>query len=246
MNKIIVDSFEKYVEASSRLTQPHDLFELFIKTMKQFGYDQILFGLATDHKEISMKAGIGIMQNYPASWMKHYHANSLERIDPIVTFGSHQDQAFVWNEISKHVRLQRKQIRFLHESDEAGLHNGLTVPLHGDFGEIAGVSLTTTEKHDACRFNPDLLTAYCNHFYLTYRKLHTKRKLNPKNLVLTRLERDVLQYLGLGLTENQIADKLRVSKHTVNKYLRILYSKLETNNRTVAVVKAISMGLISY
>jgi DNA-binding CsgD family transcriptional regulator len=245
MPKQLVHNFEQYVHEAGKLSSPEELFNFFAMTMKSFGYDQILLGFATDHKEIGVKAGIGIMENYPSDWMKYYHANALEKIDPIVSFGVHQFTAFEWNDINNHVHLRRKQIKFLNESDEAGLHNGLTVPLRGRFNEIAGVSLATTEKKDACYFNTDVLTAYCNHFYITYKRLHTKKLLNPTNILLTNLEREILIYAALGKTEDEIGEKLNISKHTVNKYFRVLYGKLEVNNRVLAVVKALSIGLIS-
>jgi DNA-binding CsgD family transcriptional regulator len=245
MAKIAVQSFEEYVHKAGHVSTPDQLFDLFVETMRQFGYDQVLLGFATDHKEIGIKAGIGIIENCPDGWMKHYHENSLEKIDPIISFGVHQSGGFEWNKIGKVVRLKRNQINFLNQSDEAGLHNGLTVPLRGRFNEIAGVSLSTKEKKDACQFSRDILTAHCNHFYISYKRLHTKQDLNPKNIVLTPLERDILIYAALGHTDDEIGDKLKISRHTVNKYFRLLYSKFDANNRILAVVKALSIGLIS-
>jgi DNA-binding NarL/FixJ family response regulator len=49
---------------------------------------------------------------------------------------------------------------------------------------------------------------------------------------------------GLSDREKEIADKLTLSIHTVDTYLRRIYEKLEVNTRTGAVAKALKEGLV--
>ena len=57
-------------------------------------------------------------------------------------------------------------------------------------------------------------------------------------LQLSKREVEVLACLALGWTDQQIADKLFVSKATVKTHLRRIYSKLLVNNRSGAVAIA--------
>jgi len=242
---MVTHSFEDYLQEANGANTPRALFDVFIKTMSAYGYDKILFGLATDHNDIGIKAGIGIIQNYPNDWMKYYHEHSFHKIDPIITYGVHQIEAFAWSDISKRVKLRKAQLQCLDLSAEAGLYNGLTVPLKGNSNQIAGLSLASSEKKDACYFHADLLTAYCNHFYVAYKRLHQRNGIQQRNVILTAREKEVLTWAAVGKDNNDIGYALNISKHTVNMIFRTIYRKLEANNRTLAVVKAITAGLIA-
>lgn len=54
---------------------------------------------------------------------------------------------------------------------------------------------------------------------------------------LTAREREVFDLLAEGLTDKQIARRLSVSVHTVNKHVRAVLGKLDARNRAHAVAK---------
>src|SRR5712671_3666426 len=55
---------------------------------------------------------------------------------------------------------------------------------------------------------------------------------------LSRRELDVLNYIQLGLTNRQIAQKLFVSTNTINKHVQQVLRKLEVSNRVQAAIYA--------
>ena len=71
-------------------------------------------------------------------------------------------------------------------------------------------------------------------------------KLAPKqsDYGLSEREKEILQLMTTGLIKKEIADKLTLSIHTVDTYLRRIYEKLEVNTRTGAVAKALKEGLV--
>ena len=61
---------------------------------------------------------------------------------------------------------------------------------------------------------------------------------------LSEREIEVLQLIANGLTNQAIADQLYLSLHTVKVHARNIYSKLDVSNRTQAVAKARSTGIL--
>lgn len=56
---------------------------------------------------------------------------------------------------------------------------------------------------------------------------------------LTPREKSILELMVQGLIKKQIADRLQLSYHTVDGYLRTIYRKLHVNNAPGAVARAI-------
>lgn len=65
------------------------------------------------------------------------------------------------------------------------------------------------------------------------------------DLGLTRRETDILWGIAKGMTYNEIADGLGISRNTVPNYIKSIYRKLEVNSRGEAVFEAISRKLIN-
>jgi DNA-binding NarL/FixJ family response regulator len=61
---------------------------------------------------------------------------------------------------------------------------------------------------------------------------------------LTEREMNVLFYLTQGLINEEIAEKLHISVHTVKAHLEAIYDKLAVSNRVQAAIKAVILGLI--
>ena len=67
----------------------------------------------------------------------------------------------------------------------------------------------------------------------------------PSGPRLTDREHEVLDLIGSGATNREIAEQLFLSPHTVKEHTSSLYRKLSVRNRAEAVQKAQRLGLIS-
>jgi DNA-binding NarL/FixJ family response regulator len=78
------------------------------------------------------------------------------------------------------------------------------------------------------------------------RVLEMFSKFAPKqnDYGLSDREKEILQLMTTGLIKKEIADRLALSVHTVDTYLRRIYEKLAVNTRTGAVAKALKEGLV--
>ena len=67
----------------------------------------------------------------------------------------------------------------------------------------------------------------------------------PRPSVLSRRECEVLQLVAEGASPAELAERLFISRTTVKNHLASIYEKLGCHDRAQALVKALSMGLIS-
>lgn len=66
----------------------------------------------------------------------------------------------------------------------------------------------------------------------------------PRQKLLTAREQDVLDMMASGCSQQEIASRLHLSKHTVGNHLRSIYRKLHVNSALEAVAKAYQEGWV--
>jgi DNA-binding NarL/FixJ family response regulator len=67
---------------------------------------------------------------------------------------------------------------------------------------------------------------------------------SPGDGVITKREEEVLQLIAEGLSTPEVAAQLYISVKTVKNHLASIYAKLDSRDRTQAVVRAVRMGII--
>jgi DNA-binding NarL/FixJ family response regulator len=66
-----------------------------------------------------------------------------------------------------------------------------------------------------------------------------------ENAVLSAREKEVLELITKGFTADEIARLMQVSQHTVQTYVRRIYSKLNVNSRAEAIYEARHQGILA-
>jgi len=62
--------------------------------------------------------------------------------------------------------------------------------------------------------------------------------------IISKREEEVLQLIAEGLSTTEVATRLYISVKTVKNHLASVYQKLDSRDRTQAVVRAVRMGII--
>jgi DNA-binding NarL/FixJ family response regulator len=62
--------------------------------------------------------------------------------------------------------------------------------------------------------------------------------------IISKREEEVLQLIADGLSTSEVAAKLYISIKTVKNHLASIYQKLDTRDRTQAVLQAVRMGIV--
>lgn len=228
-------------------TSVEELFSAYEKALQSVGYDRVLIALLTDHPQLGLSATHGVLKNYPDDWVTHYLAQGYAQIDPVRRLAARQTLPFRWQSILDNVHLGHQQKLMFAEAEEAHLYQGLGIPLCGLDTAKAGIGLARSTRCAPLDAKTLLnIQALSMQFYACYWGFYATNivSMSVPASPLSIRERDILQWLALGFTKTEIADKLFISCHTVDYHVRQILHKLQARNITAAVYFALSRGLL--
>lgn len=239
--------FEDFLHTSVNAKSPEELFDCLTKTVGELGFDKVIFSITHDWDLPTEKRKLGIFHNYPSEWHKYYQEQRYDLIDPVLKCAATYSRAFTWQELQERLDLSSKQHRFFRESEDAKLYSGIGVPMRGSRGQLSGIALASSEQKDGSYQNMDLITAYCNQFYTSYKRffISQEKQERDKLVILTRKESEILHWIAASKTDEEIGQILNISKNTVDTHVRHIFQKMDVNNRVSAVVKGIILGLVT-
>jgi DNA-binding CsgD family transcriptional regulator len=242
-------SIESFIEETNRANSAQEVSGIFGNALKQFGYDRFCYSLITPHPSLGLDAGHGIARNYPEDWMAHYEANGYVKKDPVPAYGFTTSEPFAWDDVVQNRKLKPEQLKVMNEAKEAKLLDGLAYPIYGRSGELAGVGMASSVGGT----RPDKILlrkihALVQQFHVVYTDFVGQRRPasagTDETIHLTGREQEILLWASEGKSDFAIADILKVSRSTVRFHMNNIFKKLDANERTLATVKAIRLGLI--
>jgi len=240
----------KFILASNEAKSVEELYQLLEEVLGDAcGYDRVIFSLMSDHASLGLKAGHGIMRNYPDDWMKYYAEKGYEHLDPVRRFGFRHVGPFIWDSLPLVMDLTPQQSVCMNECREAGFHNGAAVCLRGLTGELGGIGVASSagnkpESEKDTRYRLGLFNAISQQFYVVFCGLHEKKSALERQVVLTGREIEVMRQMALAHKDDAIAFNLNLSRHGVDFHIRNILKKLNAPNRMFAVMKAVNSGLL--
>lgn len=214
------------------------LVETFRQAALQIGYQHHAI---VELSGASHPASIDVVSlHYPSEWVEHYTRNDYFAIDPVHRAAFRYSTPFSWNDVAT-ANLRERHL--LMEAEDAGLDNGISIPLHQPLGRVLLVSLSgTAPTHDA---DAKWRNAYLlgMQFNLQFQSMRTCRPI-PPSVHLTDREQMCLTWVARGKSSWVIVNMLDISKYTVDFHIENAMEKLNTRSRTFAAVKATRQGLI--
>ena len=225
---------------------PEHAFELFCQAVAGLGYDRVALIPVTPAAQEALgltKLAPVISINVPDAWVRHYIAEEYQAFDPVLLQTPLQSGPLVWDDMLGE-RLSPKQRRILIESREAGLFNGVSIPLHGPRGETYVVSLAAERAMEPHPEHHSTLQLLAAQFLIAYSRVKRRQATGPDCPRITDRERECLTWTARGKSAWAIGKILGVSEHTVNFHLKQSMAKLGASNRMQAVVSALRLGLI--
>lgn len=139
-----------YLDDINHANTTDDAFVSLCQFANDNGYEHVCYTLLTDHKRLGLPKTFGFKTTYPDAWVKHYKDNDYIAHDPVVLKADTAYQPFFWDDLKRDATLSDFSLNILTEGEDAGLRDGIAVPLRGHDAELAGIGFarqkTTKEK----------------------------------------------------------------------------------------------------
>lgn len=182
-----------------------------------------------------------LLDAWPEEWSQRYFSRGYLYRDPAIQLVKSSVRPFRWCEIPSLGSVSSASQTIMDEAAEFGLCEGLTFSFSTLERCTVGFSLAgrRLDLDPVEERSLQLVTAFAFGCALGLRQPQ-----EGSAVVLSRRQTDVIQWAADGLTVDETADRLGISFHTTDTYLRIARRKLGVTSSIHAVAEAFRRGII--
>jgi LuxR family quorum sensing-dependent transcriptional regulator len=232
-----------FVQQLQQLTDYDDICRLITKELEWFGFTHVT--------HISMpgpgqSAGDSLIMNTrPQAYVDNYIEKNHVARDPVIAELRRTLNPYSWGDIRERRDLSKAERMILDEAREFDVQDGLTIPIVTLSGSMSifcpcGRDPNLTPRARAAL---EIIGVYSHH--ALKRALVQTQRSEAARAPLTPREREIMQWVASGKTDEEIADILSISTTTVTTHVENAKLKLDAFRRTYAVVQAIRFGEIT-
>jgi DNA-binding CsgD family transcriptional regulator len=195
----------------------------------------------------TMNPVTGAVQGYATyrqDWKRHYTEHKLHHVDPTIHRAALSISPVDWSRFDRDSRFNT----VFRSADDFGISpQGITVPIRGPYGDRGLLSVTArVTDTEWQKLRPTLMGD------LQMAAVHLHDAVMRSGLLLPPLarpllsgrEREVLQWVAAGKSQQDVGDILGISTRTVEVHLRSAREKLGALTTVQAVGRAIGLNII--
>ncbi|GFE79194.1 hypothetical protein GCM10011487_11940 [Steroidobacter agaridevorans] len=238
-----IDDAQSFVERARALPL-QELAAAFLVTIERLGFQH--FACLAHVDPLHPPPGAVVIHNYPHDWVAEYGERRLHQIDPVLIHAERTLLPFHWNSPEFLAQITTPQQEILAEAARRGLSRGYTIPIHlpwtpGALRASCSV-VPASESIDPSSYFALQLMAM--HLYdAACRKNEPPIERLQKSLSLR--ERQCLELVAEGKSDWAIGQILRISEHTVHRYIESAKRRLGVATRVQAIICALQGRQIS-
>lgn len=237
--------FSRFLDYSDGVSQPKQLFELLSGFALHFDCTWIAYGpLTADRKVLKpIRCPSEQILNYPDEWQERCLERGYDKIAPIIKESRMRAGLVRWREAYSNASTTAHERHIFDEAAMFGLRSGITVPLHGPYGSLAIMNFVRNCDLEFQNRTINYLQLAATHFHLRVTKIARSNSVDViPDLSLREIE--CVLWAARGKSSWEIGVILGLTENTVNFHMKKVLKKLDAATRTVAVIKAIRLGII--
>lgn len=225
------------------ITDPDEIRQLIEDELKHYGFDYVTCALVPGPGQDAM-AGV-MMNTRPASYVQHYVENDYTHVDPVVTELAHTLRPYSWSDVRRNRPLSKGQLGIMDEAREFKVRDGLIVPVVPYTGGVSIFSPCGERPELSARARAAVEIIGVAGLQALRRAIIESTRARDDYHPLTRREREVMHWVAVGKTDDEISIILGMHPKTVNTHVESAKRKLNATRRTLAIVEALRRGEIT-
>lgn len=243
VNEHIVADFITELQGATTVDGARDLFS---RTLQRLDIGHYAY-LGLRFRGSAPRSRPFFITTYPQPWVEHYDRSNYLQVDPVMLEAPSRNTPLHWGARDYRKGVTPRQKQFMNEAAEMGLRQGSAIPIHAAGGEFGIVSVTVdapTRQFGTLMRNHQHQLQLLSLYYHAHVAEHFICEESPAVSVTSR-ERECLLWSAQGKSSWEISETLRISEATVHFHMQNAMRKLNVYSRPHAIVKAVTMGLIS-
>lgn len=231
-----------FVDDIERMSDPRLLMDRFDRELNGYGYHAWM--IASLPNPGGRAGSLAMLNGWPQGWTDLYRRRNLIQSDPMVAHCFRSTAPFEWREAPYDPLANPKAKEVMDRAGDFRMREGFCVPVHTSDGSEAVVTMAGERVELAGQVRP-ALHVMALYAYGKAVDLCMPRRFPAAPGVLTKREREVLQWTAAGKTSWEISQILGVAESTITAHIKAAGAKLNTPNRVATVVVALRRGEIS-
>lgn len=219
----------------------HAMFKKIESAAWSLGFEHCAYGLRVPLPLTNPKTII--LNNYPAKWQDRYVSENYLKTDPTILHGRRTQTPLIWDDT-----VFVSACNLWEEAQSFGLRVGWA---QSSLDAIGVGGMLTLSRSCEVLTQSEIASQEIKLRWLTIishqrlSRIFISKLVEQSQPALTAREIEVLKWTADGKTSGEISDILAVSENTVNFHIKNAVGKLQTANKTAAVVRAAMLGLLS-
>ena len=236
----LVKSAFDFIDEIERMPDQRQVVDRFDLELKKYGFHAwLITGLPNPGGRID---SLMMLNGWPVGWSELYTKLDLVQNDPVVAHCFRSNVPFEWTDAPYDAETNPRAKDVMDRATDFRMNHGFCVPIHSSEGFQAVVTMAgdvvNLEGHAKRALHLMSLYAYG-------KALELGRACMPQPKILTKREREILQWTSAGKTAWEVSQILGISEQTVVTHLKAAAVKFDAPNRTATVVAALRRGEIS-
>jgi DNA-binding CsgD family transcriptional regulator len=226
-------SIDRFIETISDANSVGEVLSAFRRNLGEYGFTEFTYHLVSrGGRRLSAREGVRLA-TMPDAVDQLFDIGDAIDFDPGIWYIAPRYEPFHW--FDGETAAGPKQRRILDLLRAFGFEDGIAAPISSGPGDLALFTLSAPKRRfDLSARDMRTILLLCQATHDRYEELEEKSSIGfPR---LTNREHEVMALVCSGSSNGEIADRLKISTHTVDTMIRRIFAKFGVNSRVEAAL----------